>query len=145
MRHRVSCDGFDRRDEGPEAEGSWRSSPSAVRRVLVVDDNRDAADVLAEVVRLLGHVADVSYDGSSAVERARKVAYDVVLCDIGLPGMSGYEVAAALRDEGIRARLVAVSAYDQREAITRALSAGFEAYVVKPPDLDVIERLLSDG
>jgi CheY-like chemotaxis protein len=141
----VTCDGFDPRDEGPEAEGSAPSPAGVARRVLVVDDNRDAADVLAEVVRLLGHVADVTYDGSSAVERARRVTYDVVLCDIGLPGMSGYEVAAALREEGTRARLVAVSAYDQRDVIARARAAGFQAYLVKPPDLDLIERLLTDG
>jgi CheY-like chemotaxis protein len=140
----VSLDGFDPSDERPDGESGSRSSPVAPRRVLVVDDNRDAADVLAEVVSLLGHVADVSYDGSSAVQRASSVRYDVVLCDIGLPGMSGYEVAAALREGGTRARLVAVSAYDQRETIARALAAGFQAYVVKPPDLDVIERLITE-
>ena len=141
----MGLDGFEDHDRGADG-ASRRPLAGEGRRVLVVDDNHDAADMLAEVVRLLGHEADVSYDGASAVEMARRIPYDVVLCDIGLPGMSGYEVAMALRDRSTAGmRLIAVSAYDQEDVIARALEVGFEAYVVKPPGLDQIERLVSRG
>jgi CheY-like chemotaxis protein len=85
--------------------------PAAQRRsVLVVDDNRDGAESLAELVRLLGHDAQVVYDGHSAIEEVRRAPPDVVFCDIGLPDVSGYEVARALRAAGVRrTRLFAVS------------------------------------
>jgi PAS domain S-box-containing protein len=65
------------------------------RRVLIVDDNRDAAESLAELVKMLGHAVEVAYDGANAVEKARAYRPDVVLCDLGLPGMNGYDVARA--------------------------------------------------
>jgi CheY-like chemotaxis protein len=110
--------------------------------VLVVDDNVDAADSLAELVELLGHSAVVAYDGSSALEQARERRPDVVLCDIGLPGMSGYEVARALRAAGAGMQLVAVSGYAQPEDLRRAADAGFDRHVAKPPTPEIIERLL---
>jgi PAS domain S-box-containing protein len=113
-------------------------------RVLVVDDNEDAAQSLAELVRLFGHEVEIAYDGPSAVEKARAYAPDVVLCDIGLPGMDGYEVAKALRATGASdgARLVAVSGYAGAEDIRRARESGFDAHVAKPADPERIERLL---
>ena len=113
------------------------------RRVLVVDDNVDAAESLADVVSMLGHAVEVAYDGPSAVEKAGATAPDVVLCDLGLPGMSGYDVARALRAGGARAlQLVAVTGYAQPEDVQRALEAGFDAHVAKPCDAHEIERLL---
>jgi PAS domain S-box-containing protein len=114
------------------------------RRVLVVDDNRDAAETLALLVETFGHEAEVAFDGPSAVAQARVRAPDVVLCDIGLPGMSGYEVAQALRaadPDGLQ--LIAVSGYAQPEDLKRAAEAGFDALVPKPPDPEKIERLLA--
>jgi PAS domain S-box-containing protein len=122
--------------------------PRAERRrgrhsVLVVDDNADAAESLAEIVRLLGHGAEVAYDGRTALERARTGAPTVVLCDLGLPGMSGYDVARALREElPRRLRLIAVSGYAQPEDVQRALDAGFDGHVAKPCDPEKVERLL---
>jgi len=116
--------------------------PASRWRVLVVDDNRDGADTLAEVVVLLGHEVEVAYDGPSAIEKARAIRPDVVLCDIGLPGLSGYEVARALRSaDGPRA-LIALTGYAQPEDVQRALDAGFTGHLAKPVDLDVIERVL---
>jgi PAS domain S-box-containing protein len=113
-------------------------------RVLVVDDNADAADSLAELVRTFGHEADVAYDGPSAVASAEARRPDVVLCDIGLPGMDGYEVARELRAklEG-DVKLVAVSGYAQPEDVKRSAEAGFDAHISKPPDPARIERLFS--
>jgi signal transduction histidine kinase/PAS domain-containing protein len=113
------------------------------RRVLVVDDNADGADALAQIVELLGHVAEVAYDGPSAVEKARARRPDVVLCDIGLPGMSGYEVAEALRTAAADGtRLIALTGYAQPEDVRRATAAGFHAHLAKPCDPEAIERLL---
>jgi PAS domain S-box-containing protein len=114
------------------------------RRVLVVDDNTDAAHSLADLIGLLGHRVDVAYDGPSAIAKARADPPEVVLCDIGLPGMSGYEVAQALRTLGAGAtRLIALSGYAQPEDVKKALDAGFDAHLAKPPSLDDIERLLA--
>ena len=116
---------------------------AASRLVLVVDDNVDAADSLADLVQMLGHRTEVAYDGPSALEKARATRPDVVLCDLGLPGLSGYDVARALRTEHPGMRLVAASGYAQPEDVARALEAGFEAHLPKPPDPDAIERLLA--
>jgi CheY-like chemotaxis protein len=108
-----------------------------------VDDNRDAADTLAEIVEMLGHRADVAYDGPSAIARARETSPHVVLCDIGLPGMSGYEVAKELRAvAGDRLMLVAVTGYAQPEDVRRALESGFDRHLAKPPRAEDLERLL---
>src|SRR6266511_2989201 len=116
---------------------------NGARRVLVVDDNADAADSLADVVKILGHSVDVAYDGPSAVERARANPPDIVLCDVGLPGMSGYEVARALRASANTPRLFAVSGYVQPDDVKKAFEAGFDGHVAKPCDPAEIERLLA--
>jgi len=121
------------------------SAAAALRRVLVVDDNPDAADSLADLLGIAGHAVEVAHDGPTAVERARANPPDVVLCDIGLPGMSGYDVARALRgDPALRAtRLIALSGYAQAEDRRRAQEAGFDAHVAKPPDIDELMRLVA--
>jgi PAS domain S-box-containing protein len=123
--------------------------PGALRsngglRVLVVDDNADAANSLAEIAALLGHIVDVALDGPSAIEKARVNRPDVVLCDIGLPGMSGYEVAQVLRaDGGLGLQLIAVSGYAQPEDVKKAIDAGFDEHIGKPADPARIHRLLA--
>jgi signal transduction histidine kinase len=114
------------------------------RSVLVVDDNVDAAESLCDVVAFLGHTVEAVHDGPSALARIRERHPDVVLCDIGLPGMDGYEVARAIRSEPALAhvRLVAVSGYAQPEDRARARRAGFDAHVAKPADPADIGRLL---
>jgi signal transduction histidine kinase len=124
------------------APGAARASEER-RSVLVVDDNHDAADLLAELVETFGHSAEVAYDGTDALALARARRFDVVFCDIGLPGMSGYDVARAMRASGMSgARLVAVSGYAQAEDVAAAREAGFDAHVAKPPEAERIEELL---
>jgi PAS domain S-box-containing protein len=117
---------------------------SRTYRVLVVDDNADAAESLAELVRLFGHEVDVAHDGPSALASVVARRPDIVLCDLGLPGMDGYAVARALRArlDG-KVQLVAVSGYAQPEDVKRSAEAGFDAHIAKPPDPARIERLFS--
>jgi len=111
--------------------------------VLVVDDNRDAAASLAELVELFGHEVAVVSD-PSAVAHAAAHRPEVILCEIGLPGMDGYEVARSIRAAGDRAvQLVARSEYAQPEDVQRAADAGFDEHVAKPADPARLERLLA--
>jgi CheY-like chemotaxis protein len=103
----------------------------------------DAAESLADLVAMLGHAVETASDGASAIEKARANPPDIVLCDIGLPGMSGYEVAKALRGGGKRLRLFAVSGYAQPEDVKKALEAGFDAHLAKPLKIEDLERLLA--
>jgi PAS domain S-box-containing protein len=114
------------------------------RRVLVVDDNRDAADTLAELLRMMGQEPAVAYDAFDGLAMAAEALPDVVLCDLGLPGMDGFELARRLRAlAGHRpVRLVALSGYAQPEDVARALEAGFDAHVAKPPAPEQLADLL---
>jgi len=123
-----------------EAGGS-RSRPAA--SVLIVDDNRDQADTLAALCRVLGHEVQVAYDGESALQSARRSRPGIVFLDITLPGMDGYDVASRLRAElGSRVRLVAVSGRGRDEDRERALGAGFDHFLLKPLDPAFLESLL---
>jgi signal transduction histidine kinase/PAS domain-containing protein/ActR/RegA family two-component response regulator len=119
--------------------------PGPARHVLVVDDNVDGRDALRALLELGGHRVDVAEDGPSGIDVARRVAPDVALIDIGLPGLDGYQVAQALRAaEGRRIRLIAITGYGQPEDRQRALDAGFDAHLVKPVDVDELARVLAE-
>ncbi len=113
-------------------------------RILVVEDNRDAADSLRLLLELLGHRVAVAYNGPEGVRRAREWRPDVVLCDIGLPGLDGYEVAGELRHDPATAgaRLIAITGYGQEEARRRTREAGFDHHLTKPVDPAVLQPLL---
>jgi PAS domain S-box-containing protein len=113
------------------------------RRMLVVDDNADAADSLAEILRLNGHDAQTAYDGRQALERLRAARVDVVLLDIGLPEMDGYEVARRVRAEHGALALVAITGYGQAADVQRAKDAGFDAHITKPVAFDELARVLA--
>ncbi len=137
----------------PLADGPVRSAPVAQRlparrrRVLVIEDNRDAADSLAEALELSGQDTQVAYDCPTGIAMARKFRPEIVLCDIGLPGMDGYAVARAFRaDEALkRTHLVALTGYAQPEDLKRAADAGFDLHVAKPPSLERLEHLLDEA
>jgi PAS domain S-box-containing protein len=97
------------------------------RRVLVIDDNRDAADTIGELVGMLGHDVEVAYDAHDGLAKASEALPDIVFCDIGLPGMDGYEFARQLRARAPEraVRLVALSGYAQPEDVAKALECGF--------------------
>lgn len=131
--------------EAPPVAEKLQSDRAGViaKHVLIVDDNQDTADLLAEIVKLLGHLVEVAYDGASALERMRAKLPDVVLCDLGLPRMNGYEFARAVRNSRLQTRLIAISGYAQPEDVRKCLEAGFEAHVAKPADPTEIGRLLT--
>ena len=117
-----------------------RPAPSGVRRrILVVDDNRDAAESLSEALESEGHEVRVAFDGASAVALGQEYRPAVVFLDIGLPVMDGYEVARQLRalDHGYRPLLVAISGYGQASDKQRAIEAGFDQHLVKPVSVEV--------
>jgi two-component system CheB/CheR fusion protein len=123
-----------------------RGASAAPRRVLVIEDNEDAADTLREVLELGEHSVEVAYDGPTGLEKARAFHPDVVLCDIGLPKMDGYQVARAMRadPELGRTALIAVSGYAQPEDVAMAREAGFDAHLAKPPTVESLERTMAD-
>jgi PAS domain S-box-containing protein len=120
-----------------------KSLPRVARqgsRVLVVDDNVDTAQGLGKLLKLLGHEVQTAFDGPTAIELARTYKPEVVLLDIGLPGMDGYEVASKLRQEACckDAVIIAVSGYGQEEDRRRSREAGFDQHLVKPVDYDAL-------
>jgi signal transduction histidine kinase/ActR/RegA family two-component response regulator len=114
-------------------------------RVLVVDDNRDAADSLALLLRMAGHAVDVCHDGPAAVAAAAANRPQLVLLDIGLPGMDGYAVARQLRrlPELADTLLVALTGYGQAEDVRRSHEAGFDHHLVKPADPEALVGLFA--
>ncbi len=117
---------------------------AAAWRVLVVEDNQDAADSLAMLLRLWGHEVRTAHDGQSGLKAARSYRPDIVLLDIGLPGLDGYAVARRLRSEfGPAVRLVAMTGYGQDEDRRRASAAGFDTYLTKPADPAALQAILA--
>jgi len=118
-------------------------APVPPRRVLVVDDNVDAATSLAELLRHRGHEVRAVFDGSEALEEATRFTPDAVVLDIGLPGMDGYETARRLRQlpGGRHMMIVAVTGWGQDEDRRRSKEAGFDHHLVKPAHPDAIEQL----
>jgi PAS domain S-box-containing protein len=130
---------------GPAARGG--DLASARRRVLIIEDNADAGESLREVLELCHHEVFLAADGPTGVRLAREHRPDVVLCDIGLPEMDGFEVARALRaDAQLKETfLVALSGYALPEDLLRATQAGFDRHLAKPPDLAELERVLAQA
>jgi len=121
-----------------------RSDAKRRRRVLIVEDNTDAAACLRADLELDGHEVAVAHDGVTGVQTARELQPEIVLCDIGLPGMDGYAVAQTLRaDETMKNTvLVALTGYALPDDFRRATEAGFDRHIAKPPSLESIEEVL---
>jgi signal transduction histidine kinase len=131
---------------GPGAAAATGAGPGRTRRILVVDDNRDGAESLALLLRFWGHEALLAHDGPTALAVGEAEAPDVVLCDIGLPGMDGYQVAQRLRQR-LRGRpmLVALTGYGQDADRRRSREAGFDHHLTKPVDPESLRGLLGQG
>lgn len=124
-----------------------RPDGASRKRILVVDDNKDAVAMLRVALEQLGYIVDVAFDGPSALACAQAFVPDVALLDIGLPVMDGYELARRLRQTRQHAnelRLVALTGYGQEADRLLSIQAGFERHLVKPVDLDRLEQVIEE-
>ena len=130
----------------PVVAGAPRPS-AASRRVLIVDDNEDAAELMGEALQLAGHTVQIAHDGARGLQMAAEFDPDCVMLDIGLPTMDGYDVARRIRDsDGDRRRtLIAITGYGQDGDVRRALEAGFDRHLVKPISLEVTLEIVANA
>jgi len=115
-------------------------------RILVADDNRDSADSCKMLLELSGHTVRVAYEGPEAFDIAAEFQPDVVLLDIGMPQMNGFEVARGIRATawGADAVLIAITGWGQADDKRRTLAAGFDHHLTKPIDIDTLAALLKE-
>jgi CheY-like chemotaxis protein len=123
-----------------------RTAPNS-SRILVVEDNRDAAESLSMLLEILGHRVRVAADGFIALDSLAENSFDVILIDIGLPAMDGYTLAGHIRElpQAKAMRLIALTGYGQDEDRRRALEAGFDEHLVKPVDIDRLQALIAQA
>ena len=124
-------------------EGTMKSA----RRILVVDDNEDAAMTLAMLLQLKGSDTRMAHDGVDAVEQAASFRPDVILLDIGLPKMDGYDACRAIREQpwGTGIKMIALTGWGQEEDRRKSLEAGFDMHLVKPVAPSALMKMLADG
>ena len=115
------------------------------RRILVVDDNADAADGLAMLLAMEGHDTDTAHDGEEAIDKAASRTPDVIFLDIGMPKLNGYDTCRRIREHpwGKRILLVALTGWGQEEDRLRSSEAGFDEHIVKPADGDTLRKVLA--
>ena len=119
------------------------SLPVRPLSLLVVEDNRDAADTIAVILRHCGYDVSIAYDGNEAMRMIEQSCFEVVVCDIGLPGFSGYEVASRIRQlRGKDPFLVAISGYASENVRENARYAGFNSFFSKPADPVELKHLI---
>ena len=118
---------------------------SSSKRILVVDDNREAADLTAQLLSLHGHVAAVAYDGNEGIQTALDFIPDVVLLDLGMPIVDGFTVATMLRRVPAldRAVLIAYTAWHDASTRAKAMASGFDQHIVKPASMDDLLRAVT--
>lgn len=119
---------------------------NAALKVLVADDNVDAAESLCILLEMVGHTVQMAHDGPGVLQAVEQYGPDVILLDIGLPGMDGHEVARRLRaggGQGSRALLIAVTGYSSDEDVSQSRAAGFDHHLVKPVDPELLLSLLT--
>jgi two-component system CheB/CheR fusion protein len=135
----------ERKEKGADPGDKAAPEHARTRRILIVEDNVDAAESLSMLLEFLGHQVRVETSGASALEALRTTDFQAVLVDIGLPDMDGYEVARQIRMlPGSRTKLlVALTGYGQEEDKHRALSAGFDQHLIKPVDVERLQNLLT--
>jgi signal transduction histidine kinase len=128
--------------EGVSSATGFAAAATRPVRILIVDDNHDAADSLAMCLQLDGHQTRTAYSAESALQQVTGFDPQVVLLDIGLPGMDGYEVARRIRESQPSLRLIALSGYGQHDDKQRSVAAGFDAHLTKPVEMSALETLL---
>ncbi len=137
---------FEAAEELAEPQEADAAAQAGARKILVVEDNPDAGAMLCEFLELSGHQVELADSGAAGVRAARAFHPEFVLCDIGLPGMNGFEVAAELRRDPATssARLIAVTGYGREEDRRRSKEAGFDLHLTKPVDPAKLQALLRE-
>jgi CheY-like chemotaxis protein len=137
--------------DNPMADASTGTAPAVKGsprrfRILVVDDNHDSALSLAMILSIMGHETRTAHDGEMAVATAESFLPDVVLLDIGLPKLNGYEVAQRIREQpwGASMYLIAVTGWGQEEDRQRSSEVGLNVHMVKPVEASALEKLLAE-
>jgi PAS domain S-box-containing protein len=131
----------------PMPEPDPSSAPAPARRVLVADDNRDGAEIMSLLLQQYGYEVNVAHSGTEALTVAAQSTPEIAILDIGMPGMTGYEVARRIRAEawGQRMMLIALTGWGQEEDKKKAFEAGFDHHLIKPIDPDALEALMASG
>jgi signal transduction histidine kinase/ActR/RegA family two-component response regulator len=131
--------------EVPRSDEAKLEAPGLSLRIALIDDNVDANDSLADVLRMMGHAVSTAFDGQAGFELIRDTNPQLVVCDIGLPIMDGYQVMARLRETIERPMpvMIALTGYGQPEDRVRALAAGFDHHLTKPVDVEALLRLIA--
>jgi CheY-like chemotaxis protein len=133
---------------GEEASGMVEAdaAPSASRRVLVVDDNKDSALTLAMILRIMGHEAQTAHDGLEAIQLAETFRPEVIFLDIGMPKLNGYDTCRHIRQQpwGTSIVIVALTGWGQAEDYRRSKDAGFNHHLVKPVKPPVLRQVLAE-
>lgn len=126
-------------------KGQNGRQPGPKRRVLVIDDNQDAATTLAMLLKLTGNEAHTRFDGRAGIEAAENLRPQVIILDISMPDLDGYQTCRLIREQpwGRNMLLIALSGYGQAEDKRRSAEAGFDAHLVKPVDLPSLNELLA--
>jgi DNA-binding response OmpR family regulator len=127
-----------RERSGSDREPVESSPARGTRRVVIIEDERDIAMVLCEMLEIEGHGVEVAHDGERGIDLIRRTRPDVALVDIALPGIDGYEVARRLRASGEKLYLIALTGLGREQDRARAFEAGFDLHVLKPGDPDDI-------
>ena len=129
----------------PETEQAEPAAPARSCRILIIEDNVDANETLNFCLSVEGHAVASAFDGPSGLAMARQGDFEVVLCDIGLPGMDGYEVLRQLRASGVQPvpHCIAMTGYDSQDHRAHADNAGFDTYLVKPVSLETLQKILA--
>jgi CheY-like chemotaxis protein len=139
----VAVEGKGQGKEDGVGEGK-KAAPTPMFRILVVDDNNDAADSLSILLRMMGNEVHTAYDGLEAVGAAATLHPDVALLDIGLPKLNGYEAARRIRElRGGDTVLIALTGWGQEEHLRRSKEAGFDHHITKPVDFEALMKLLA--
>lgn len=130
-------------DSGPPS----KAIPVHPCRILVIEDNADANETLKDLLTQEGHSITSAFDGTTGLAMARENIHDVIVCDIGLPGMDGYEIVKQLRQHSLKSRpcFIALTGYSQLENRAHAIAAGFDHYLVKPIAIDILVNLISSS
>lgn len=112
--------------------------------ILIIEDNKDLADIMCELLALSGHRVSVADNGTEGIAKARELRPDAIICDIGLPDMSGYEFAKIIRQdtELKNTYLIASTGYAQQEDVERSRVTGFNRHLAKPVSFDTLETIL---